>query len=174
MHRVLRWTVALSVLLALSGCASPGGSTRETGVTFVLIRHAEKALDDPRDPSLSEAGVQRAERFATRVHDEPIVAVYATQFRRTRQTAAPVAREHGLAVIPYAAAEPAASLAARLRAAHDRGSVVVVGHSNTVPALAQALCGCVISPTAESEYGRRIDVTVLPDGRATVDDRREP
>jgi hypothetical protein len=36
------------------------------------------------------------------------------------------------------------------------------------------LCGCAIEPTAESEFGRRISITVLPDGRATVDDRREP
>jgi hypothetical protein len=61
-----------------------------------------------------------------------------------------------------------------LRASYDRGTVLVVGHSNTVAPLAQALCGCAIAPNAESEYGRLIRITVLPDGRATVDDRHEP
>ena len=171
MRRLRHWLVALTVLFALSGCVTPRGP--EAGVTYVLLRHAEKA-NDPRDPSLSEAGVKRAERQAERLRYMPVVAVYATPFRRTQQTAAPIAREHRLAVTSYDARETAPAFAARLRAAHDRGTVVVVGHSNTVGAIAQALCGCVIAPTAESEYGRRITVTVLPDGRATVDDRREP
>lgn len=172
MRRLRHWLVALTVLYALSGCVTPRGP--EAGVTYVLLRHAEKATDDPRDPTLSAAGLKRAERQAKRLRFMPVVAVYATQYRRTQQTAAPIAREHRLAVTPYDAAQPAAAFAARLRAAHDHGAVVIVGHSNTVAGIAQALCRCEIAPTAETEYGRRITVTVLPDGRATVDDRREP
>ena len=172
MRSLFRWLVALSVLPALSACVTTRGY--EAGVTYVLLRHAEKADDDPRDPSLSAAGVKRAERLAGRLHFAPVVAAYATGYRRTQQTAAPIAKDHRLAVTTYDASQPAAAFANRLRASHDRGTVVIVGHSNTVPAIAAALCGCEIAPTAESEFGRRIDVTVLPDGRATVDDRREP
>ena len=32
--------------------------------TFILVRHAEKATDDPKDPNLSEAGLMRAQSLA--------------------------------------------------------------------------------------------------------------
>lgn len=162
----------LATLGLLAGCAS--APRAQTVATFVLVRHAEKAADDARDPSLSDAGRARVARLVARLHDHRIVAVYATAFRRAQQTAAPVAADHGLAVVTYDAAQPAADLARALRRTYPAGTVLVVGHSNTVPALAQALCGCTIGPTADSEYGRRIAVSVRSDGRVTVDDRREP
>ena len=173
MQRFLRRLAGLSIVLALVGCAtSPAPAA--SGVTFVLVRHAEKATDDPRDPALTDAGRERAQRLAASLHDAPVAAVYATAYRRTQQTAAPVAADHAVPVTTYDAAAPAAEVAARLRTAHDRGVVLVVGHSNTIPGLAQALCGCTIGPTGDTEFGRRITVGVLPDGRVTVDDRREP
>lgn len=162
----------LLLLSVLAGCRSLPDPAE--GATFVLVRHAEKAADDPADPGLMPEGQRRADRLAFALDLEPVVAVYATRYRRTQATAAPVARGHGLAVTTYDASEPPADFARRLRASHAAGTVLVVGHSNTVPAIAQALCGCAIDPMAESEYGRRITLRVQPDGRVTVDDRREP
>ena len=170
MRIVLPVLIALSLLV--SGCRSlPDPSD---GATFVLVRHAEKAADDPRDPGLTPEGERRAMRLAGSLHREPVVAVYATPLRRTQATAAPVARDHGLATTAYDPAEGPVPFAARLRAAHRAGTVLVVGHSNTIPALAAALCECEIAPIAESEYGRRITLHARPDFRVTVDDRREP
>lgn len=160
------------LLVLLAGCRSLPDP--DEGATFVLVRHAEKAADDPRDPTLTPAGERRAERVAFALRWRPVVAVYATPLRRAQATAAPVARVHGVPVTAYDAATPPADLARRLRASHAAGTVVVVGHSNTVPAIAQALCDCRIGPMAETEYGRRITLQVRPDGRVTVDDRREP
>ena len=167
---------ALCAVLALAGCATrpPVDAGADAGATFILVRHAEKAADDPRDPTLSEAGVARAAALTRQLHGRPLDAVYATRFRRTQQTAAPVALDHGLPVTTYDADAPAAQVAAMLRGAHPHGTVLVVGHSNTVPAIAQALCGCAIGPTADNEFGRRITVEVRADGRVTADDRREP
>ena len=164
--------VLLILLCLLAGCRSLPDPTE--GTTFVLVRHAEKATDDPKDPSLTPAGMRRADRLASSLHRRALVAVYATPLRRAQATAAPVARDHGLEVTTYDAATPPAEFAQRLRGAHAAGTVLVVGHSNTVPAIAQALCGCTIGPIAETEYGRRITVRAHPDGRVTVDDRREP
>ena len=36
----------------------------QTTTTFILVRHAEKGTDDPRDPDLSDAGKQRAQVLA--------------------------------------------------------------------------------------------------------------
>lgn len=167
----MRIAVLLLTLL-LAGCASVPDPA--DGATFVLVRHAEKATDDPRDPTLTEAGQRRAERLAGSLRHRPLTAVYATALRRAQQTAAPVARERGLAITTYDAATPPAQTAQALRAAHSSGTVLVVGHSDTIPAIAQALCDCTIGPIAETEYGRRITITARPDGRVTVDDRREP
>ncbi len=164
--------VLLLLLSMLAGCRSLPDPA--DGATFVLVRHAEKAADDPRDPSLTPEGERRAARLAFTLSEHPVVAAYATPFRRTQATVAPVARDHGLAVTTYAADMPPADFAAALRTAHRAGTVLVVGHSNTVPGIAQALCDCRIDPIAETEYGRRIAVRVAPDGRVTVDDRREP
>lgn len=167
--------IALLVLLTLAtltSCRSVPDPSQ--GATFILVRHAENAADDTRDPTLAPEGLRRAERLAWSLQRRPVVAVYATPYRRTQATAAPLAMDHGLSTTTYDPAEPAAALAARLRGAHAVGTVVVVGHSNTIPALASALCGCSIGPIAESEYGRRITLRAWPDHRVTVDDRREP
>ncbi|MFZ5655512.1 MAG: SixA phosphatase family protein [Pseudomonadota bacterium] len=166
--------IALLLLLlstAVTGCRSLPDPAE--GTTFVLVRHAEKGADDPRDPGLAPAGQRRAQRLASALSWRPVVAVYATPLRRAQATALPIARAHGLAVTSYDTANPA-DFARHLRARHDAGTVVVVGHGNTVPAIAQALCDCAIGPIAETEYGRRITLHVRPDGRVTVDDRREP
>jgi len=102
------------------------------------------------------------------------VAAYATALRRAQQTAAPSAAAHGLAVTTYDAGTAATTLAERLRTAHARGTVLVVGHSNTVPAIAAALCGCTVAPMDDAQYGRRLTVHVDAAGRATLDERVDP
>lgn len=156
--RGLARACAPACVLLLAACAGTR-ATETSGATFVIVRHAEKADDDPRDPTLTPAGQARAERLARMLADAPLTAVYATRFRRTRSTAQPAARAHGLAVVTYDAARAPADIAAQLRANHTRGSVLVVGHSNTAPGLAAALCACDVEPMPESEYGRYYRLT---------------
>jgi phosphohistidine phosphatase SixA len=155
--------VALLAVISCGGCMTkaPGGASIEDATVFVIVRHAEKASNDPKDPTLSETGHARAKRLAGRLAIQRMTAVYATGYRRTQQTAAPIARAHGLEVQTYDAAIPAADFAAQLRSRHVSGSVLVVGHSNTVAAIASALCACAVSPLAEDEYDRWITVSIL-------------
>lgn len=118
-----------------------------------LVRHAEKAeAPGDKDPVLSAAGERRAQALAVWAEGRPIDAVYATHLRRTQLTAAPLAaaRDLDLRVLP---AGDTARLLARLRRAHCGGQVLVVGHSNTVPELAQAF-GAAPFEIGETEYGR--------------------
>lgn len=144
---------AAAALAALLGCSagSPPAATRS--VTFLIVRHAEKSTDDPRDPSLSEAGRASAQRLAQVLASTPPTAIYATPYRRTRQTAQPSADAHHLTVVEYQAQLPAADLAKQLRDAHPGGVVLVVGHSNTVPDIVAALSGRPVPPMPEDEYG---------------------
>jgi phosphohistidine phosphatase SixA len=109
-------------------------------VTIVLVRHAERAEDDPRDPSLSEAGQQRADELARVVGDLHITHLFATQYKRTQQTLSPLARKSGIDIEARAANEPEAFIA-ELRGLPDAAVVVVAGHSNTVPDLVKRLGG---------------------------------
>lgn len=165
----------LAVLLAslASACSTmPARDAATAPLTFVVVRHAEKATDDPENPSLSAAGQARADALAARLHDAPLVAAYATEFRRTQQTAQPTANAHRLPVEPYYARGPADEVAARWRQAHRHGTVLVVGHSNTVPDLVAALCECMTAPMDDREYDRLSLVRIDGDGRATLEVQR--
>ncbi len=155
----------LAVLLLVAGCAS---TPQPSGITFVVVRHAEKTNDDPQDPALSTAGQAHAEALAAQLRDTPLAAIYATGFRRTQQTAAPVARTHRIDVQTYDAKLPAPEFASQLRRAHASGNVLVVGHSNTVPDIVAALCACEVAAIDEGTYGDRYDVRIALDGSTTL------
>lgn len=185
-----RFALAVAAAMATAfatGCAHAPSASEQAGAeakantgadaeaapaaVYIVLRHGEKADDGSRDPALAEVGKARAARIAAALRDAPLQAVYATAYRRTQSTAAPAAAAHGLQVRTYEAGGPAAAFAAELRAAHPRGTVLVVGHSNTVPALAAALCACPVAPMAEDAYGRWIEVRVTADGRARLAER---
>ncbi len=110
-------------------------STATAQSTIFIVRHAEKA-DATKDPDLSEAGRARAEALAKTLRDANITAIYATEFKRTQQTAAPLAKALGLTVTILPAKDNAA-LMAKLRA--STGNTLVVGHGDTIPDLIKAL-----------------------------------
>ena len=106
-----------------------------TPVIFI-VRHAEKATTGGNDPDLSVAGQKRTEALARILKDAQITAVFVTEFKRTRETAAPTAKAAHLdpTVVP---AKDVAGLVAKLRALS--GNALVVGHGNTIPDLMKAL-----------------------------------
>jgi broad specificity phosphatase PhoE len=97
--------------------------------TIFIVRHAEKAASGA-DPNLSDAGRKRATRLAQVLKDAGISKILVTQFRRTKQTAAPLATRLNLTPIS-SPAENSPLLISRLRA--SSGNILVVGHSNTIP-----------------------------------------
>lgn len=166
MPAVPRLVMTAACLLALSACAVLPGARPE--VAYVVVRHAEKATDDPRDPALSDAGRARARLLATRLRSRDVVAAYATDYRRTRDTALPTAVAHDVSITSYDADAPADAFARRLRRSHDHGTVLVVGHSNTVPGIVSALCGCAVAPIDESDYGNVFEIRIRGDAPAAL------
>jgi broad specificity phosphatase PhoE len=142
------------------------------GITFVLVRHAEKADDGSKDPPLSTAGAARALALATGLRDAPLRAAYATAYRRTQATAAPSASAHSLPVTTYEAKLAAGEFADKLRHDHVDGTVLVVGHSNTIPDIAAALCQCSVPPMGDGEFDRRITIRIDARGRAALQAER--
>jgi len=155
-----RLALRLLACMALAGCAT---SPPAPHASFVVVRHAEKA-GAGRDPGLAAEGQARALALAELLAKKDLVATYATDFRRTRDTVQPAAAAHGLAVTTYDASEAPTSFAARLHAAHPRGTVLVAGHSNTVPGIVSALCDCESTPMGEQEYDRISIVSIGAQG----------
>src|SRR3546814_4965489 len=81
MHAPLRLLI-LTCALALAACAAI--PVFSPVATYVVVRHAEKVDDGSRDPSLTDAGRARAHALAELLRSRDVVAVYATDFRRTR------------------------------------------------------------------------------------------
>src|SRR5438874_6597213 len=123
-------------------------STATAQSTIFIVRHAEKA-DATKDPDLSEAGRARAEALAKTLRDANITAIYATEFKRTQQTAAPLAKALGITVTILPAKNNAA-LIAKLRA--STGNALVVGHGDTIPDLIKALGISDPINIAENDY----------------------
>ena len=165
---MLTWTLLFALAMPASPAAAPHDAT-----VVVVVRHAEKATDDPRDPTLTEAGQARAQSLARRLAITGLDAAYATQYRRTQLTAAPAAAQAGIEVsVRPADASNAASygpdLARDLRALPAGSTALVVGHSNTVPGLVEAISGQPAAEMPETEYDRYTVIVLDADGKARV------
>ena len=138
--------------------------------TVILVRHAEK-VDASADPLLSEAGLARAQALAAVTAQAGLTHVYSTPLQRTRLTATPAAEAAGLTVetldLSGGGAAHIARTAETLRGLDDDDVALVVGHSNTVPAIARALGVAEVADMSDCEYDRLI-VIELKDGAARV------
>jgi phosphohistidine phosphatase SixA len=100
--------------------------------TIILVRHAEKAVMQG-DMPLSEAGAARAKELARVLADARVSAIYTTQYRRTKETVAPLAEALKLTPkeITAGGKEYPAAVVREVLANHKGQTVVVAGHSNT-------------------------------------------
>jgi broad specificity phosphatase PhoE len=151
-----------------SEAPAPSAST-----LVLLVRHGEKATDGGDDPALTPAGQQRAEALIQVAQNAGVSAIYATRFRRTRETAQPLAERLGIPVtvgevIRGGNQAQATAQAQELLTKHRGQVVLVVGHSNTLPLLAEALAGIPIQPIPDTEYDRLMVVVVPPSGPARL------
>jgi broad specificity phosphatase PhoE len=155
--------IGLAWLLA-AGTAEASVPVPPDTVVVYLVRHAEK-LDDSRDPPLSGAGQARATELARLLQDAGVTHVWSTDFQRTRTTGQPTAESRGLTVQVYDAND-LKGFAAKLAATPGRH--LVVGHSNTTPALVRALGGNPGNLMGDAEYDRFYAVMLGASGPVTL------
>jgi phosphohistidine phosphatase SixA len=128
----------------------------------VLIRHADVNIGSGTDPGLNAAGVIRAEELRHVLRNAGVQAIFVSSFLRTQQTAAPLAGDLG--VTPTAVADAAAAVAA-IRALPSSAAALVVGHTNTLPAIATGLGAGSFPAIGATEFDR---LFVLDRGRLTA------
>lgn len=165
----------IRLCLALFGFALVACTSIDHGdaATAYLVRHAEKLtgdavndLSDPRDPPLTRAGEDRAVALADLLAEAEITKIWSTDTTRTRDTAQPLADRLGIAIDLYDASDLRA-FAAQLKT-DPSGSVLIVGHSNTTPGLAEALGAEPGSPIVEATEYDRLYVINLQTGEGEI------
>jgi len=171
--RTFRIPAVLSLLLcsflltAPAGAAlfapdGSGGSAKDACTVVVAVRHAEKDKGD--DPDLTEAGHARARALAETLAHAHVQAILVSPTRRSRETAAPTA-EHAKVepkVVPMEGGTDA-HIAALVKAvkAEAGKTVLVVGHTNTIPPLLRGL-GLTANDMGDAEYGELFVATLCP------------
>jgi broad specificity phosphatase PhoE len=140
-----------------------------TTTTVVLVRHAEKAPPESGpDPVLSAEGQERALRLARLLGEADVAAVYASDTRRAQLTASPLAARLGVTVTTRSGSD-VEGLLDDIGEHHQGERVVVIGHSNTVPALVEELTrGRVDVTMTDEQYDDVYVVTVTRFGPASV------
>jgi len=136
--------------------------------TVIIVRHAEKNIEPNNpDPDLSPAGQARAQEIARIFGDSGVQAIYATQYKRTQQTVAPLANRLGLSVTSIDAKQ-SAELTRRILSTNRGQTVFIAGHNNTVPEIVNILSGENFPIIPESEYDNMFIVTMYRFGKAKV------
>jgi 2,3-bisphosphoglycerate-dependent phosphoglycerate mutase len=124
--------------------------------TIIFVRHAEKATAPPDDPDLSEAGRRRVAELTRQLVDADVVAgvdaIYSTPYKRTVETARPLAEALDLPIHRYDPDDNEAVLETILKE-HKGKIILVVGHSDTLPTLIADLgASKKVPPIDEMEY----------------------
>lgn len=140
--------IALCLLLALPLFAhDPDAAT-----TIVLVRHAEKAGPEG-DVPLSETGMARARELGRVLAGAGVTAIYTTPYKRTRDTAKPLAEALKIAPVEADTGKTyAPDLVARIFKENAGKTVLVVGHSNTTVHVLRELGVSEPAAIADSQY----------------------
>ena len=154
----------LTILVLVLSTALPITAAADAPLELILVRHAEK-VDKSAGSGLTTLGEHRANNLARLLQDDAITHVFSTPYNRTLLTAKPVADHHHLPVIEYDASS-LSELAEKLR--DMEGVVLVIGHSNTTPILANHLLGTDFTVLDDHIYDQVFVVSISRNGDATL------
>ncbi|MFK8020525.1 MAG: histidine phosphatase family protein [Pseudomonadales bacterium] len=158
---MLRTLIVILLTASFSLLLSPFSIAAEHSVVY-LVRHAEKRLDQGRDPELTNRGQHRADHYAEMFRDAGIGFIYSTQYKRTMDTVAPLALALKQEVIAYNP-DKLDALARKIKA--EAGVYFVSGHSDTTPELVEVLGGVAGAEIDEDhEFDRVYQLIINKDG----------
>ena len=159
-------TPAPAPSVAASSAATTAPATAGTTVVY-LVRHAEKAAEPGPDPRLSEVGKARAEALATTLADSGLQLILVTPYRRTRDTAEPLADNIGVSLMSVntegGTPVHVAGVAGVVRENPGK-RILVVGHSNTIMGINAALGGPKLPDLCDGQYAGLHTLTIPASG----------
>ncbi|WP_445385205.1 SixA phosphatase family protein [Robiginitalea sp. IMCC44478] len=135
--------------------------------TFYLIRHAEKDRSDPEnvDPELNQKGLGRAMHWAEILSEVSLDAIYSTDYERTSMTAAPSAVKQDITIQFY---DPNNLDVEQFKRDNAGKNVLVVGHSNSTPALVNKMIGEERFPSMDDRDNGSLFIVQQVGNRSTV------
>lgn len=147
-------------------------------ITVFLVRHAEREQEPRQDPPLSKDGIARSQTLARLLSNAGIKAIFTSQFTRTKQTAEPLATKLGVTITPFTlksnpsnprqiAEESTAEVTNKILERAGQ-SVLVIGHSNSIPDVIKMLGGDVVPTIDEQKFDDLFIVNVYAKGKAKV------
>lgn len=141
-------------LLLLAPIALAFSTAAAQPATVILVRHAERAAEPAGDPVLTPAGQQRARDLAAALAGAGVSSIITTHLQRTQLTAKPLGDAIGQTpvIVRAGGRGHADSVAAAVMRRPAGETVLVVGHSNTVPAIIAALGGPKMPDLCDAEY----------------------
>lgn len=147
-------------------------------ITVYLVRHAERADEPRQDPPLTEKGTARAQELARILGNADIKAIITSQFSRTKLTAEPIAKQANVNVTsislslspsdPRMISEQSTTEVTNKILERSGESVLVIGHSNSIPDVIKMLGGDVTAVIDERKFDDLFVVTVYAKGKAKV------
>lgn len=152
------------VLVAFT-CVLSAAEAAQAARAVILIRHAEKSTEPANDPELTLQGEDRAISLTRFLRHNKVDAIFTSELRRTKDTAAVLARQRGVTPV-VVKADDVKGLVAAINALPEDAVVLVVGHSNTVPSILNALGVPEKVTIRDDEYGRVFVVTPTKSGRS--------
>lgn len=147
-------------------CKDGPAPTCVRGRTVVLVRHAEKAAEGGKDPSLSDRGKARAKVLAGMLGSAGVTKILSTPFKRTQETVTPLSEKVAVPV----EAMPPEKMKDVIKAAPDGAVIVIATHSNLIPPLVRDLADAKLRGVdgdilAEDDF-QRVVVLSQPCGAA--------
>ena len=157
--RVITIGLYLLVLISLAWFFESQATT-----TIIFVRHAEKAPSED-NPSLTDAGRERARELARIMLivdvDRGVDEIFATPFKRTRETVQPLAMALGKEIHGYDASDTVGVLETIL--SEHKGKIsLVAAHSNTIRPMIEELGGSKLLPDIQEDEYDNIYVVVIP------------
>jgi phosphohistidine phosphatase SixA len=125
--------------------------------TILLVRHADR---QGSADALSTAGTARAQELAHVLEKSGISAIYTSEATRTQQTAASTATLLGITPVAVPASD-LGGLVSTIRSGNSGQTVLVVGHSNTVPQIVAEFGGPAVT-IGDNEYDNLYALTLCP------------
>ncbi len=170
-----RASMVLLIALVVSWTSvafSPVALFAQSERLVILVRHAEAAGEPRNDPALTERGIARADALARALDRTQIGAAIVSSLARTRLTAEAVTGPRGLtptvADVSGGLEEHVQAVTDAVRAQPRGETVLVVGHSNTVPMIIAALGGPQLPDLCHWQFSRLFVLEMREDGPANL------
>lgn len=136
--------------------------------TIYLVRHAEKVTTDPtaKDPALTAEGEKRAQDLKEFLKGIKLEAIFSTPFKRTQATVAPLV---GGNIVQVYEAQDFEGLKSKIIKEYTGKTILVVGHSNTLLPIIEALgAKKPFEAIADNEYDNIFIIKIPAKGAVSI------